>query len=427
MTTALTTPLSLMRRLPRATHAHRRFAISVGIALVACLSWNATALNLGGDRPETLTSALFNTPRDTEGLLVKSLLEISQGRTQAALATIEHLLEIVPNFKLAHLVRGDLLMARAREISGFGNVPDAPDEIITDFREEARVRVQHYLSQQNARHVPEYLWLLDPNQQHAIVVDTSQSRLYLYRNEGGKPRYVADFYVTVGKNGTEKYREGDKRTPLGIYFAGTQLSQKLPDFYGGAAFPLNYPNEWDRHQGRNGHGIWLHGTPSDTYSRPPRASDGCIVLTNPDLQKLTPILQAGHTPVIITRNMRAFADREASMSKESLLHALETWRRDWEAQDTDRYLSHYASDFFSKDLSLERWTEEKRRIQAAKIRAKITLSNISMFRYPDGPRPMVVVNFDQEYKSRTVDSRMRKRQYWVIENNRWKILYEGAA
>src|SRR3546814_8483534 len=53
-----------------------------------------------------------------------------------------------------------------------------------------------------------------------------------------------------------------------------KLTRKLPDFYGDGAYPLNYPNEWDKHEGRKGYGIWLHGTPSTTYSRPPRASDG---------------------------------------------------------------------------------------------------------------------------------------------------------
>jgi len=31
--------------------------------------------------------------------------------------------------------------------------------------------------------------------------------------------------------------------------------------YGDGAFPLNYPNDWDRRLRRNGHGIWLHGVP----------------------------------------------------------------------------------------------------------------------------------------------------------------------
>ena len=71
----------------------------------------------------------------------------------------------------------------------------------------------------------------------------------------------------------------------------TRRSRRSYSFYGTAAFPISYPNEWDRRQGRNGFGIWLHGTPSDTYSRPPRASDGCVVLTNQDIQTMNSALK----------------------------------------------------------------------------------------------------------------------------------------
>lgn len=416
----------LMSRLTR-----RRLTTAATMIAVASLSWNATALNLGADRPTALLSTAFLNPldsvRDTEGLLVKSLLEITQGHTRPALETIEELLRLVPNFKLAHLVRGDLLMARARQLNGFGAAPDAPNEAITDFREEARVRLKHYLTQQTAHSAPEPLWQLAPGQEYAVVVDTGMSRLYLYRNEDGKARYVADYYVTIGRNGSEKQKEGDKRTPLGIYFAGSKLSDKLPDFYGTAAFPLNYPNEWDQHQGKDGHGIWLHGTPSDTYSRPPRASDGCVVLTNPDIKALTPILNNGSTPVIITRDMQLLEENQLADKKQDLLQAIEEWRQAWQSQQTEDYLGHYSRDFFWKGQGYDQWEQEKRRIQAGQAPASIMLSNISMFRYPDAQQNMVVVTFDQEYKSRKLDDRMHKRQYWILENNRWKIIYEGAA
>ncbi len=403
-------------------------AAALGTALV---SWNATAFDLsdlGFGRPAPRPSALPKIPRDTEGLLVKSLLEITQGQTQAALDTLDELLRVSPNFKLAHLVRGDLLMARARELNGFGNAPDASQESISDLRAEARVRLERYLNTQQADASPQFFWKLDPDQAHAILVDVSKSRLYLYRNVNGQPKYLADYYITVGKNGSEKWKEGDKRTPLGVYFAGARLPQsKLPDFYGSAAFPLNYPNEWDRHHGKTGHGIWLHGTPSDTYSRPPRASDGCVVMTNPDLQALIPFLQNGKTPVIITRSVPQAGEATFSGRKQDLEQAIESWRRAWQAQDTDRYLAHYSSAFFSGDRDFTAWAQEKRRIQAAGGKAKITLSNISMFRYPDSGQEMVVVNFEQDYKNNTLDNRMRKRQYWKLEDGRWKILYEGAA
>lgn len=92
--------------------------------------------------------------------------------------------------------------------------------------------------------------------------------------------------MTIGKNGTDKRVEGDKRTPMGVYQITEQLPRAgLADLYGDGAFPAaNYPNEWDRQQKRGGHGIWLHGVPSNTYSRPPRSSDGCVVAPIPDLK-----------------------------------------------------------------------------------------------------------------------------------------------
>ena len=421
-------PLNGMRRL--------RLFLAVCLAAVMAigavfLPWNATAFDLGSlgfGRPVRHVPVRPAIPRDTEGLLVKSLLEITQGQTRAALDTLDELLRVAPNFKLAHLVRGDLLMAHARELDGFGGAPDASQEAISDFREEAKVRLERYLSGRNAHGAPEYLWQLDREQRHAIVVDTANSRLYLYRNENGRPRYVADYYITVGKNGTEKWTEGDKRTPLGVYLAGTPLPQKkLPDFYGSGAYPLNYPNEWDRHQGKNGHGIWLHGTPKDTYSRPPRASDGCVVMTNPDLNALAPILKDGRTPVVIAHDLSVVGAEDVARQKRTFEHAMEAWRRAWESQDTEAYLSYYSREFFSQGRDYTRWALEKRRIQMSGTTARITLSNFSMFRYPDDKRRMLVVNFDQEYQGGNLDSRLRKRQYWVLEGKQWKILYEGAV
>jgi hypothetical protein len=49
-----------------------------------------------------------------------------------------------------------------------------------------------------------------------------------------------------------------------------------------------------------------------------------------------------------------------------------------------------------------------------------------MFRYPR-ERDFVVVTFDQDYRSERLSNVMRKRQYWMKEGARWKIVYEGAA
>lgn len=412
----------------RFRHENWRSSVLGKIVLIGLLvaPWNATATYLT-DRPSRLESFLHGTPRKIEALLVRSLLETTQGKLDAALGDIDAVIRAVPNFKLAHLVRGDLLQAKARQLTGFGDAPNAPNEEIADFRDEARVRLERYLSREEEPSRPDYLWKLDASQQHAIVVDASKSRLYVYSNDNGTPRYMADYYITVGKNGSEKQKEGDKRTPLGVYFASQQLPKnKLPDFYGSAAYPLSYPNEWDKHQGKNGHGIWLHGTPSTTYSRPPRASDGCIVLTNPDISALAPILREGNIPVVITAGSAVPPD-QVRAQREQLVRALEDWRNDWERQNTEQYLARYSQEFFSDGKDFNAWAAEKRRVQQAKTKASITLSNVSIFRYPDSRQQMAVVNFTQEFKSDRLDNRMRKRQYWLLDNGQWKILYEGAA
>jgi murein L,D-transpeptidase YafK len=363
--------------------------------------------------------------RELELALAKSLQAVRENKLDVALNEVDTLLKANPNFKLAQLVKGDLLMARARPISDFGAAPNAPRDRVQDLREEANARLQRVQQQQPVA-LPKYLWQLSPKQRYAVVVDTSKSTLYLYENVKGEPHYVADFYITVGKKGADKSTEGDQKTPLGVYFVNEHLSRdKLTDFYGPEAYPLSYPNEWDKRLGRDGHGIWLHGTPSDTYSRPPRASNGCVVLANNDLLHLGRHLQVGVTPVIITGKMDWFSDDDAS-DRDALLKAVEQWRNDWSSRDTERYLSHYASDFSTGNMNLPAFAQQKRLVNSGKTWIKVKVSDLSVFPYPNQPG-MAVVTFEQDYDSNNLSNRMLKRQYWMKRDGRWQIVYEGAA
>lgn len=400
------------------------------LAAITVLPWNATAVNNYSFSRLLPKPALSAVAELAEDLLVKSLLEITQGKNQQALDTIEQLLRSTPNFKLANLVRGDLLMAQGKHLQAFGSADNNPSAAIKDLQDEARVRIERYLSnsnQANQAKLPNLL--LAPNQQqsHVIVVDTDKSRLYLYKNEHENLTYVADYYITVGKNGIDKHTEGDKRTPIGVYFAGKKITRPLADMYGDAAYPLNYPNEWDKLHNRKGSGIWLHGTPSNTYSRAPRASDGCVVLTKPDLSALAPILQTGTTPVIIANNLQWLEANKISTEKQALKEALDNWLQDWQSQNTSKYLAHYSQDFSSNGINYQQWSEHKSSVQASKAKIDIALSDISMFAYPDTTKKLVVVDFTQDYSSPNLNNKMQKRQYWILENNTWKIIYEGAA
>lgn len=364
--------------------------------------------------------------RGTEAQLVKSLQAINNNRLDIALNEVDSLLRDNPNFKLAQLVKGDLLMAHAGVIDNFGSAANAPQDKIEDLRDEARVRLQRVLSQSDTRLRPRFLWQLDAQQKYALVVDTSHSTLFVYENVAGEPRYVTDFYITIGKLGTEKFSSGDQRTPIGVYFVKAELPKKrLADMYGNGAYPLSYPNEWDRRNKRSGSGIWLHGTPSGTYSRPPRASNGCVVLANDDLNKLAPYLQVGITPVIITNQMD-WNNEQDQIERASLLQEVEQWRKDWASLNTGAYLKHYARNFSSNNIDYPAWAKQKQLVNSAKSWVKVGIANVSMFTYPEQPN-MVVVNFEQDYGSNNLSNRMKKRQYWIKQNNRWQIIYEGAA
>ncbi len=363
-----------------------------------------------------------------EPLLARVFDAIEANQLDVAMQQAEMLVKAYPNFRLAHLVKGDLLLARARPLTAFGEGGGpAAGEKVADLRDEAIVRLKGYRSKPPADYVPRYLLQMHPEQKHAVVVDTQKSRLYLYQNDKGTPRFVADYYISQGKLGAEKFREGDKKTPIGVYHVTSSLPrQKLTDFYGSGAFPINYPNEWDKRQGRNGHGIWLHGTPSDTFSRPPKASDGCVVLANQDLDSLSKSLQVGLTPVIISNSIEWLSLDDWQTERSSLLQMIEEWRQDWESRNIDQYARHYSHKFNADGQGYREWVEHKRKVNAGKSWIKVGTGDISMFRNP-GKEEYVVVTFEQDYRSSNLSNQMKKRQYWIKESGRWKIVFEGSV
>jgi murein L,D-transpeptidase YafK len=353
---------------------------------------------------------------------------IEANRLDEALKRVDALIREHPNFRLAHLVRGDLLLARAQPLQTLGNVAKhvAPDKV-DGLRAEALARLHGLRQRPAVNRVPRQIVQLHPEQKHAFVVDSRRSRLYVFANAQGRPRVIADYYVTLGKNGIDKAREGDQKTPLGVYHVTANLPRKkLTDFYGSGAFPINYPNEWDRRQGRNGHGIWLHGVPSDVYSRPPRASDGCIVLANSDLDSVAQFVQVGLTPVIIADEIDWSEPGAVEADRSALAAALEQWRADWQSRDSEKYLAHYSPKFSAGKQDLAAWSAHKRKVNAGKKWIEVRLTRVSMFRYPR-EKDFVLVTFDQDYRSDRLSNQMRKRQYWMKEGARWKIVYEGAA
>jgi murein L,D-transpeptidase YafK len=359
-----------------------------------------------------------------EQSLIWTLLDVQAGRLDDALEHVNRIVAERPDFELAQLVRGDVLSALSSPLGGFGE-PGGRAERLAGLREEARARLARFLSAPPSRAVPADLVQIPPTAKNAILVDTNSYRLYVFASEDGSVRRLFDFYVSIGKGGDEKRLEGDEKTPLGLYRVASYLpGESLPDMYGFGAFPIDYPNEWDRLQGRTGGGIWIHGTESDRYSRPPLSSLGCVTLSNEDFLRLRDAVEVGATPVVLSRGIRWVSQDSVEAVRRSVGEAVEAWRRDWESRDVDRYLSHYSASFRTQGMSRAAFAAHKRRVNAGKSFIKVGLQDVGIYGYPGEPA-MVTVEFRQDYRSDSFRATKMKRQYWRFEEGAWRIVFES--
>ena len=160
------------------------------------------------------------------------------------------------------------------------------------------------------------------NAENALVVDKSRQQVLLFANMGHW-RMKGRWPCSTGSHAGRKVREGDRRTPEGVYFATKHVVQRyLADTYGTRALPLDYPNWLDRRQHRTGSAIWLHGTNKPLE---PRDSNGCVVLDNDVIDGLVDKLRLNYTPVIIVDHMQWWSAWEARKTSHTILHLAGKW------------------------------------------------------------------------------------------------------
>ena len=363
-----------------------------------------------------------------EARLIEVYQLVAKAQASAALAKAESLVQDYPHFQLAQLVYGDLLSARIRPVQTLGDVPEpmlkvaAP--VLDELRAESQIRMKALRERPPPGAVPSQFLALSARTKHAIAVDASRSRLYLFENRAAGLTLVADYYISVGKSGLEKNTEGDLRTPLGVYFITSNLDPKtLKDFYGSGALPINYPNVLDSKRGKTGNGIWLHGTPPGQFSRAPRATDGCVVLANPDLMEVIRAVEIRTTPVVISQRLSWVTPNSARSDSKPFEDALTAWQSAKSSGNMDRVLSFYSSDFNSYGKTLTEWTPALR-TELDQVRGRaIQLKDLSFLRWTDAADTMVVTFGEVADGTRTGPT---KRQYWGRHGSQWKIFFEGV-
>jgi murein L,D-transpeptidase YafK len=404
-----------------------RLTLRTGIRIaprfvLACLGMSAIALADGSGGGALRAGPAF--ANDVEGSLVRAIVGLREHGMKQAMGEIDGILDRTPNFRLGHLVKGDMLMARAGKPMAFASLGTA-NASMAPLQDEARVRLKRYLDAPRVDDPPAPVLQLARSQSHVLLVDTTRSRLFVYANDlGGRPRYVGDFYISLGRNDGQKSDEGDQKTPLGVYKIIDKRAG-LPDFYGPNAYPIDYPNDLDRMEGRRATASGCTARPRRPTAAAPRATDGCIVLTNDDLAKVSKYVDVAHTPVVIVDKLEWRDPERWEATRDEFLASFARWKADWESRDVERYFAHYAKDFRA-DRALASWKAQKRKVNAGKTWIKVGVNEMSLFAYP-GAKDMIVVDYEQDYRSNNLSNRTTKRQYWVRRDGSWRILHEAVV
>jgi murein L,D-transpeptidase YafK len=214
--------------------------------------------------------------------------------------------------------------------------------------------------------------------EYAIVVEKETQKLVLYRYNGV---YEPVFNVkcSTGEVPGIKTRSGDKKTPEGIYFFTGLFEKKyLSAVYGEMAFPMDYPNLIDQLNGREGNSIWMHGTNKQIKDR---ASNGCIVLANADIEKLSKYITVNRTPIIVTDKIHYTELDDDQTIKEQLKAFLLEWNGALLNGSYERYLSFYDQGTISRIAWWDEWNDMRNELRQSGFPADIHLNKLSIYKH----------------------------------------------
>jgi murein L,D-transpeptidase YafK len=265
--------------------------------------------------------------------------------------------------------------------------------------------------------LPTFLLEWDSEPDYVIAVDKSQQKVMVYRTDNLLvPEKV--YMCTTGENDGPKTKKNDRKTPEGIYFfTKSYVSETLSPIYGSRALPINYPNLIDQMEGKEGYGIWFHGTNKPII---PNDTNGCISFENKDIEELATLIKVFETPIIISSRIEMASPADIEKEKEEITEIIENWRTAWQDRDIERYMSFYNRNFSSGGKNWREWKKNKSRI-ADKINHIIVDVDDLRLLTADG---VVLATFKQTYSTPEFTTRGKKMLYLTKNSDQWKILVE---
>ncbi len=253
-----------------------------------------------------------------------------------------------------------------------------------------------------------------------LTCNKENSTLSIYKYDKNKSFTLENEYnAFTGQVMGDKVKEGDLKTPIGLYSITKKIS-KLDSFYGPLAFVTSYPNIYDRLRGKDGSGIWIHGLPTkqqrDEYTK------GCIAINNPNIQSLDKSIDISNTLLIISSS-----ETKKNISKNKLsriLSALYKWRYSWIYNETQNYMNFYSQKFTRHDgMNYKKFKQYKTRIFNKKERKQIIFNNINIIPYPNQEN-VFQITFKEFYTSSSFEFEGNKTLMIHFNNKNFTILTE---
>ena len=274
--------------------------------------------------------------------------------------------------------------------------------------------------QTNQARIPDVFLSFDVDKgvEYGIVVEKNTQQLFLYAYDGTFNERLR-FNCSTGEVAGDKSCSGDRKTPEGTYFfTGKFKKRDLSPVYGTRAFPIDYPNLFDRIEGRNGYSIWLHGTDKPIK---PMDSNGCIVLANNDIDRLAKYIDLNKTPIVIVDKLSFILVDSNGKIKDSIFKLISQWEDALENGTYHEYLNSYTYEYVPDISWWSDWIEIKKSFQASNLKLSVELKSNSIFRH----NGIYMVLFDRFVSSSGINLLVgRKKLYVSDKEGQFKIVGE---
>lgn len=234
-------------------------------------------------------------------------------------------------------------------------------------------------------------------------------------------RVLKSYPIAIGKADGDKQKEGDLKTPEGIYFTRDIIDgDSLPDKYGPKAIPIDFPNPIDSMMGKTGHGIWLHGAGDDGRIKESRVTDGCVAFFNHDIERLVNWLKPNQAIVVIAEDAAAINNAK---DLEQVASKTNDWLDSWNTRNLDKYISFYGKNFISSKGGVAEYRSYKKRVFNQYKKMEVAGDTIRVITHPK----YAISIMNQMFRGDGFFSdKGRKILYWQRspENGEWFITRE---